>query len=283
MMVAIPELDGATGPMVFGGRSERRRRTRRRRARDMQPCTERGDMLAARVGKLVDLRRSERAAAQGRRSVLFNFPPNAGNTGTAAFLSVFESLHNMLQAMQREGYTVEVPATRRRAARARHPRQRRALRRAGQRACAHRRRRPRAARALPQGQIEAQWGPAPGRQQSDGSSHLRARRALRQRLRRHPAGLRLRRRPDAPAVREGLRADACLLGLLPLAARRLRRPRGAALRHARRARVHARQAGRPVRRLLARPADRRPAELLPLRVQQPVARARSPSAAPPPR
>ena len=50
---------------------------------DMHSCIERADALAARVGRLVDLRRSERA---GRRlaAVIFNFPPNAGNTGTAA-------------------------------------------------------------------------------------------------------------------------------------------------------------------------------------------------------
>ena len=68
--------------------------------------------------------------------------------------------------------------------------------------------------------------------------------------------------------------------LLPLAARGLRRPCGAALRHPRRARIHARQAGRPVRRLLARPADRRPAELLSLRRRTTRPKARSPSAAP---
>ena len=50
--------------------------------------------------------------------VLFNFPPNAGNTGTAAFLAVFESLFNTLQALRADGYTVEVPAERRRPARA---------------------------------------------------------------------------------------------------------------------------------------------------------------------
>jgi magnesium chelatase subunit H len=36
--------------------------------------------------------------------VLFNFPPNAGNTGTAAYLSVFQSLFNTLRPA-REGYT----------------------------------------------------------------------------------------------------------------------------------------------------------------------------------
>ena len=43
--------------------------------------------------------------------MLFNFPPNAGNTGTAAFLSVFESLHNTLIAMKAAGYTVDLPAS----------------------------------------------------------------------------------------------------------------------------------------------------------------------------
>ena len=37
------------------------------------------------------LRRGQRAQRKVAL-VLFNFPPNAGNTGTAAFLAVFESL-----------------------------------------------------------------------------------------------------------------------------------------------------------------------------------------------
>ena len=65
-------------------------------------------MLAARVAKLVALRRSERASRKVA-IVLFNFPPNAGTTGTAAYLGVFASLLNTLRAMREEGYTVEVP------------------------------------------------------------------------------------------------------------------------------------------------------------------------------
>jgi magnesium chelatase subunit H len=125
-------------------------------------------MLAARVGKLVDLRRSERAQRKVA-AVLFNFPPNAGNTGTAAFLSVFESLFNTLQAMQAQGYAVELPASVDALRDAHHRGQRRALRRD---ANVHTRiaaddhvRRERWLK-----EIEAQWGPAPGRQQSDGSS-----------------------------------------------------------------------------------------------------------------
>jgi magnesium chelatase subunit H len=58
----------------------------------------------------VALRRTERAE---RRVgiVLFNFPPNAGNTGTAAYLAVFESLFNVLRGMRDAGYRVDLPAS----------------------------------------------------------------------------------------------------------------------------------------------------------------------------
>eukprot|EP01041_Mallomonas_annulata_P040737 gene40737-64687_t len=71
---------------------------------------ERALMLAARVAKLVALKRSQR---QERKVaiVLFNFPPNAGNIGSAAYLSVFESLWHTLTAMKAQGYQVEVPAS----------------------------------------------------------------------------------------------------------------------------------------------------------------------------
>jgi magnesium chelatase subunit H len=121
MMVAIPELDGATGSMVYGGRGSGKhiactgcahacRFENVAGTHDMHSCIERADALAGRVGKLVDLRRSDRA---GRKiaAVIFNFPPNAGNTGTAAFLGVFESLYNTMAAMAREGYSVEMPAS----------------------------------------------------------------------------------------------------------------------------------------------------------------------------
>jgi magnesium chelatase subunit H len=105
MMVAIPELDGSTGPMIFGGRGAGATAAR---GRDMQAHTERAAMLANRVARLVALRRAERA--QRRLAlVLFNFPPGAGNTGTAAYLSVFESLHATLRALAERGYSVAVP------------------------------------------------------------------------------------------------------------------------------------------------------------------------------
>jgi magnesium chelatase subunit H len=119
IMVAIPELDGATGPMVFGGRpgmpgttcggcDRACTFTAADATADMVPCPDRASRLAERVDRLVSLRRTERA----RRHVaivLFDFPPNAGATGSAAHLSVFESLQRTLAAMRTAGYTVDVP------------------------------------------------------------------------------------------------------------------------------------------------------------------------------
>ncbi len=179
IMVAIPELDGGTGSMVFGGRGSAKhiactgcshgcKFENIVDSRDMHSCIERADALAARVGKLVDLRRSQRADRKVA-AVVFNFPPNAGATGTAAFLSVFESLFNVMKAMQREGYSVELPDSvdllRERIISGNAARFG-AMANVHTRICAddHVRRE----RHLQE--IEAQWGPAPGKQQSDGNS-----------------------------------------------------------------------------------------------------------------
>jgi magnesium chelatase subunit H len=105
MMVAIPELDGAIAPMTFGGRS-----SMVDAGRDMAVMPERAATLAARIAKLVALRRSSRAERR-LAVVLFNFPPNGGSAGTAAYLSVFESLHNTMKSLKASGYTVDVPAS----------------------------------------------------------------------------------------------------------------------------------------------------------------------------
>ena len=281
IMVAIPELDGAAGPMVYGGRSDgagmpctgcERACTFSRSdvAGEMHVCSERAEMLASRTARLVAMRRSERRDRKVA-IVLFNFPPNAGNTGTAAFLSVFESLHRTLAAMKREGYQVDLPAD------VDALRERIVVGNAarfGADANVHTR--------IPAGdhvrsekwlrQIEAQWGPAPGKQQSDGSSIFVLGERFGNVFVGDPACLRLRGRSDAAAVREGLCADACLLGVLSLAARGFRRQRGAAFRHPWRARIHARQADRPVRRMLAGPHDRRSAKSLSVCLEQSVRR-----------
>jgi magnesium chelatase subunit H len=179
IMVAIPELDGSTSPIVFGGRPGADgvtctgchfacTFTKSDTAQDMHSCPERAQMLAARVSKLVNLRRGAHADRKVA-IVIFNFPPNAGNVGTAAFLAVFESLFETLKAMKAKGYTVELPAdvdTLRESilhgnaaqygadanvhtliATDDHVRRETWLK-----------------------EIEAQWGPAPGKQLSNGSS-----------------------------------------------------------------------------------------------------------------
>ena len=163
MMIAIPELDGAAGGVVFGGRS-----ALDAGERGMRVHAERAAMLAARVAKMVALRQAQKAERK-IAIVLFNFPPNAGATGTAAFLSVFESLFNTLKAMKADGYEVEVPASV-------DELQARLLKGNAERfgsdanvihripADEHVR------RETYLNEIEAQWGPAPGRQQADGST-----------------------------------------------------------------------------------------------------------------
>lgn len=106
LQVAIPELDGATGPLVFGGKGTGAGGT----AAPSVAVDGRVRTFADRVAKLVRLRRTPRSQRKAA-IVLFNFPPNAGNTGSAAYLAVFESLHNVLRALQREGYDVTPPAT----------------------------------------------------------------------------------------------------------------------------------------------------------------------------
>ncbi len=179
IMVAIPELDGATGPIVFGGRSDGAgeactgchkacRFPAQTVASRMCACPERAEMLAARVGRLVALRQTRR---QDRKIaiVLFNFPPNSGAVGSAAYLSVFASLHNTLKAMKAGGYSVEVPRS---VEELRLKLLEGNSKRFGTDANVHTRipadDHVRRERHL--SQIEGQWGPAPGRQLTDGRS-----------------------------------------------------------------------------------------------------------------
>ncbi|WP_108659938.1 magnesium chelatase subunit H [Acuticoccus kandeliae] len=163
IMVAIPELDGAAAPTVFGGRSSVDPTNRH-----MQPSPDRCARLAERVEKMVALRRTPRSERR-IAVVLFNFPPNAGAAGTAAYLAVYESLFNTLTRLAAEGYTVTVPDSvdALRAAlltgnAARHGTDGNvhALIPADD----HVRREPHLA------EIETQWGPAPGRALTDGRS-----------------------------------------------------------------------------------------------------------------
>jgi len=163
MMVAIPELDGATGPIVFGGRS----------ARGQKDCAMTGesgrvDALADRVSKLIALRKTP-AADRRIALTVFNFPPNSGATGTAAHLAVWDSLLNVMKALAGEGYRVDLPAN--------VDDLRSAVLEGNAERCGaeanvvarvpvddHVRREPWL------NEIEAQWGAAPGKLQTDGRS-----------------------------------------------------------------------------------------------------------------
>ena len=179
MMMAIPELDGAIAPSVFGGRSDGSpegctgchrncKFTVTDNVRAMQSCPERAASLAARITGIIRMRQADKAERK-IAVVLFNFPPNAGATGTAAHLAVFESLHTTMQRMRDDGYAVEVPEsvdalrdTLLHGNAARFGADANVAARIS--ADDHVRREKYLA------QIEAQWGPAPGRQQSDGQS-----------------------------------------------------------------------------------------------------------------
>ncbi len=173
MLVALPELDGATNPTVFAGRHGAAgckgcalRCLPSAEAKAMAPCHERVAALADKTLRLAKLRRS-RVADRRVAIVLYGFPPNAGAVGTAAYLSVFESLFNTLHAMADDGYSLTPPESVE------------ALREAvlggtaaryGQAAnvAAHIPADQLVANTPWLAEIEAVWGPAPGRAQSDG-------------------------------------------------------------------------------------------------------------------
>ncbi|MFN4193132.1 MAG: magnesium chelatase subunit H [Tabrizicola sp.] len=176
MLIALPEIDGATNPTVFAGRHDAGGCQGCARhcpapadatSRVMAPCSERIETLAEKVYRLASLRRSE-TAQRKVAIVLYGFPPNAGAVGTAAYLGVFESLLNTLHAMRAEGYDVTPPETVD------------ALREAvlGGNSAAFGQPANVAARVPAReivrrtrwlSDIEKVWGPAPGRAQSDGA------------------------------------------------------------------------------------------------------------------
>jgi magnesium chelatase subunit H len=102
MQIAIPEIDGATEPFVYGGMSEA--------CPSPLPLEDRCRRIARRLGKWNRLQTAPRSDIK-LAFVTFCFPPNKGNIGTAADLDVFPSVWEMLNRLQSEGYTVEVPSS----------------------------------------------------------------------------------------------------------------------------------------------------------------------------
>jgi magnesium chelatase subunit H len=173
MLIALPEIDGATNPTVFAGRHGSEKCTGCHMAchvttgsREMAPCHERIISLAEKTLRSVQLRR-KRNAEKKVGIVLFGFPPNAGAVGTAAYLSVFESLFNTLTRMKADGYTLDVPenvdALREMVLKGNAAQY-------GQEAnvAAHVSADEMVKNCPPLAAIESVWGPVPGRVQSDG-------------------------------------------------------------------------------------------------------------------
>jgi len=100
MNIALPELDGSAEPVVMGGPSH---------ASDKHTANEpEVAQTVRRIARRVRLRRKENVDKQ-IAVVLFNFPPNMGNAGTAMYLDVFASLFRLLHEMKDAGYQVELP------------------------------------------------------------------------------------------------------------------------------------------------------------------------------
>ncbi len=102
MNVAMAELDSATEPLVYGGPS--------RDAGVAIPVPAMTERFAERVVRRIALKRKANADKKVAL-VLFNYPPNLGNIGTAAYLDVFESTYQLLIKMRAAGYRVNLPAS----------------------------------------------------------------------------------------------------------------------------------------------------------------------------
>merc|ERR1719502_97609 len=103
LQVAVPELDGATEPVIFAGRDGVTGRS--------IPLADRIDVLAQRAVKWANLTMKKNADKKVAVTV-FSFPPDKGNVGTAAYLNVFGSIFECLKTMAAAGYDVgTVPNT----------------------------------------------------------------------------------------------------------------------------------------------------------------------------
>ncbi|MCU0568960.1 MAG: magnesium chelatase subunit H [Oculatellaceae cyanobacterium Prado106] len=103
LQIAIPELDGAIEPIIVSGRDGATGRA--------IALQDRVEAIAQRAMKWATLRRKPRIHKKVAITV-FSFPPDKGNVGTAAYLDVFGSIFEVVQALKRNGYDVqELPET----------------------------------------------------------------------------------------------------------------------------------------------------------------------------
>ena len=102
MQIAIPEIDGATEPFVYGGLPEN--------GSQPEPLEDRCRRIARRLAHWNRLRVAPREDLR-LALLIFCFPPNKGNIGTAADLDVFPSVWEILSKLRADGYAVDVPNT----------------------------------------------------------------------------------------------------------------------------------------------------------------------------
>lgn len=100
MQIAIPEIDGATEPFIYGGIPNR--------GQEPIALDDRCARFARRLKRWHNLQTAPREQLK-LAIVLFCFPPSKGNIGTAADLDVFPGLYDLLIRLREEGYQVEVP------------------------------------------------------------------------------------------------------------------------------------------------------------------------------
>ncbi|HEY4422992.1 MAG TPA: cobaltochelatase subunit CobN [Pyrinomonadaceae bacterium] len=100
MQIAIPEIDGATEPFIYGGIPTR--------GQEPVALDDRCQRLARRLKRWNTLQTAPRKDVK-LAIVLFCFPANKGNIGTAADLDVFPGVFDVLKRLDSEGYRVELP------------------------------------------------------------------------------------------------------------------------------------------------------------------------------
>lgn len=98
LQIAIPELDGAIEPIIMSGRDGNTGKA--------IALQDRLEAVAERALKWANLRRKPKIHKKVAITV-FSFPPDKGNVGTAAYLDVFGSIHEVMQGLQRNGYDVQ--------------------------------------------------------------------------------------------------------------------------------------------------------------------------------
>src|SRR5688500_3389967 len=101
MQIAIPEIDGATEPFIYGGIPGR--------GQEPVALEDRCTRLARRLKRWHNFQTAPRERVK-LAIVVFCFPPSKGNIGTAADLDVFPGIWDVLKRLREEGYKVELPA-----------------------------------------------------------------------------------------------------------------------------------------------------------------------------